>query len=120
MLVSLHERIDSSEENPRDGWVYYDGDFYYCSQEKVDNDIVLQPIVTNSEGQKIAFLQGIFAIPTTLTNDYSALDITITLTFQAIQEVLVDDDGNRMKNTISNVKSVLDSLTDEDWANQEM
>ena len=118
MLPILHNRIDSSRMDGRDGWVYYEGDFYYCSAEMEDNEIVLKPIVTNSEGQKVWFMQGVFAMPSTITNDYSALSVTITLTFQAIQKVLVDDDGVRMKNTLHNVKTVLDAFTEEDWAKQ--
>ena len=119
MLPVMNARIDSSRIDGRDGWVYYEGDFYYCSAVMEDNEIVLKPIVTNSEGQKVWFMQGVFAMPTTLTNDYSALNVTLTLTFQAIQKVLVDDDGVRMKNTLFNVKNVLDSFTEEDWAKQD-
>lgn len=119
MLPVLHNRIDASRMDGRDGWVYYEGDFYYCKAELEDNEIVLSPIVTNSEGKKVWFMQGVFAMPSTLTNDYSALSIKITLTFQAIQKVLVDDDGVRMKNTLHNVKTVLDSFTEDDWRFQE-
>lgn len=118
MMTNLYERVDSTQVASRDGWVYHDGAFYYCSQDRdEDGDIVLKSIITNADGQKIQFMDGIFLLPTTMTNDYSCLKVTITLTFQAIQSVLFDDNGREMKNTISNVKSVLDAFTDEDWDN---
>ena len=46
------------------------------------------------------------------TNIYANVDITFNLTFQAIQDQLVDENGDRIPNTIFNVKKVLDSV---DW-----
>ena len=115
MMTNLDARVDSTEVGPKPGWVFFDGAFYYCSEERDGTDIMMEPIVTNASGRKIKFLDGVFLMPTTLTNDYSNLAITITLTFQAIQEVLKDDNGKTIKNSIENVKEVLDAFTDDDW-----
>ena len=120
MNYYLTLRRDSTEDRPRDGWVLFDdGNYYYCSQNKqydpVTNQeyITLKAIDTNAEGNNIPFINGTFQFPRKMyTNTYANVDITFKLTFQAIQDKLVNDDGDRIPNTIFNVKQLLDHV---DW-----
>lgn len=113
-------RVDSSQQGARDGWVMFDdGNYYYCSQNKVVDPvtnqeyIAMKPISTSSVGNNITFINGTFQFPTqAYTNRYADVEIIFTLTFQAIQDQLVNDNGDRIPNTIFNVKQVLDDL---DW-----
>ena len=113
-------RIDSSEQGARDGWVMFDdGNYYYCSQNKVIDSVTnqeyvaLKPISTSSVGNNITFINGTFQFPTqAYTNKYADVEIIFTLTFQAIQDQLVNENGDRIPNTIFNVKQVLDGV---DW-----
>jgi len=117
---SLVFRIDSSEQGARDGWVMFDdGHYYYCSQNKLIDEktnqeyVALKPISTSSVGNNITFINGTFQFPTqAYTNRYADVEIIFTLTFQAIQDQLVNDEGERIPNTIFNVKQVLDGV---DW-----
>ena len=117
---SLVFRVDSSEQGARDGWVMFDdGNYYYCSQNKLIDEktnqeyIALKPISTSSVGNNITFINGTFQFPTqAYTNRYADVEIIFTLTFQAIQDQLVNDEGERIPNTIFNVKQVLDGV---DW-----
>lgn len=113
----LAYRIDQSEPGARDGWVMFEDDYYYCSQTKeVDPEtgneyVALAPIATNSAGNGKSFINGTFQFPTqAYVNKYANVEIIFTLTFQAIQEVLVNDEGERIPNTIMNVKNVMDSV----------
>jgi len=116
----LTYRIDSTEQGARDGWVMFDdGNYYYCSQNKYidpttsEEYITLKPISTSSIGNNITFINGTFQFPTqAYTNRYADVEIIFTLTFQAIQDQLVNNDGDRIPNTIFNVKQVLDGV---DW-----
>ena len=120
MNYYLTLRRDSTEDRPRDGWVLFDdGNYYYCSQNKqydsVTNQeyITLKAIDTSAVGNNIPFINGTFQFPRKMyTNIYANVDITFNLTFQAIQDQLVDENGDRIPNTIFNVKKVLDSV---DW-----
>ena len=117
---SMSECIGYRIDGIRDGWVYFDdGNYYYCNKDKqydeVTNEeyIALLPISTNKTGNPIAFINGTFQFPYKYyTNIYSNIGITFSLRFEAIQEVIVNEDGDRIPNTIFNVKSVLDSM---DW-----
>ncbi len=117
---ALTYRIDSSLPGARDGWVTFDdGNYYYCSQNKVIDEVTgqeyieLKPISTNSVGNNIPFINGTFQFPTqAYTNKYANVEIIFNLTFQAIQDKIVNDQGERIPNTIFNVKQVLDSV---DW-----
>ena len=117
---SMSECISYRIEGLRDGWVYFDdGNYYYCSKDKqydaASNEeyISLLSINTNGTGNPIAFINGTFQFPYKYyTNIYSNIEITFNLKFEAIQEVIVNEDGDRIPNTIFNVKSVLDSM---DW-----
>ena len=73
--------------------------------------IEVMSIDTSDEGNNVTFINGTFQFPTKYyTNQYSHADITFNLRFEAIQEVLVDDNNERIPNTIFNVKKVLDSV----------
>ena len=106
------------EENVRDGWVLFDdGNYYYCSKETIINSeanqeyIQLRSIDTSDEGNNIPFINGTFQFPTKYyTNQYAHAEITFDLRFEAIQEVIVDENGDRIPNTIFNVKKILDSV----------
>jgi len=116
----LTSRIDSAQDDARPGWVKFDDDnYYYCSQYKEVDEItgqeylVLAPIEADSSGNNITFINGTFQFPyKAYTNKYADIEIEFSLKFQAIQEQLTDDNGNRIPNSIFNVKSVLDKV---DW-----
>lgn len=115
---ALAKCLTYREENVRDGWVLFDdGNFYYCGKTKAmynnQQYIEMLPIDTSDQGNNITFINGTFQFPTKYyTNQYSNAEITFNLTFEAIQEVIVDESGDRIPNTIVNVKNVLDSV---DW-----
>lgn len=104
------------------GWIYLedDGYYYYCSKDKkIDEEtgqeyITLASVDPGSLSITVPFINGTFQFPTIeYTNDYSNVDITFNLTFQAIQDHIVDENGDPIPNTIFNVKNVLDGI---DWA----
>lgn len=117
---SMSECITYRIDGIRDGWVYFDdGNYYYCSKDKKYDEttneeyIELLSISTSGTGNPIAFINGTFQFPYKYyTNVYSNINITFTLRFEAIQEIIVNEDGDRIPNTIFNVKSVLDNM---DW-----
>jgi len=115
---ALAECLSYRQDNVQDGWVIFDdNNFYYCSKNKVYDEktnqeyIELLPIDTSDEGNNIPFINGTFQFPTKYyTNQYAHAEIVFTLRFEAIQEVLVDENGDRIPNTIFNVKNVLDGV----------
>ena len=119
MGKALTGRIDGTSEYARDGWVLYEGDYYYCSKDKQvdpktnEEYIVLCPISTLAAGYNITFINGTFQFPQDYTNEYANVEITFCLTFQAIQEVMVNENNKQVPATIPTVKSVLDTL---DWS----
>ncbi|MGN0960734.1 MAG: hypothetical protein ACI4PF_00875 [Christensenellales bacterium] len=108
------------EDGVKDGWVLFDdGNFYYCSKNKIIDEntkqeyIEMLSIDTSDEGNNITFINGTFQFPTKYyTNQYANAEIVFNLRFEAIQEVIVNEDGDRIPNTIFNVKNVLDGV---DW-----
>lgn len=119
---ALAECLTYRQENVQNGWILYEGSYYYCSKTNGYDEtthqeyIQMLPIDTSDEGNNITFINGTFQFPTKLyTNQYAHAQIKFKLTFQAIQEVLVNDDGDRIPNTLENVRRVLDGFTDADW-----
>lgn len=108
------------EDGTRNGWVYFDdGNYYYCNKDKFYDEATQQEYIhllsinTSDEGESIPFINGTFQFPTKYyTNQYAHAEIIFTLRFEAIQEVLVDENGDRIPNTIFNVKKILDGV---DW-----
>ena len=117
MSECLNPRIDGLS----DGWVLYEGDYYYCSGYRTTDGlgneyITLQPIKSDATGTPITFINGTFQFPyKSYTNDYSNIGIEFNLTFQAIQDRLFDKNDKLLINTIPNVKSVMDEV-DFDFA----
>lgn len=115
---ALAKCLTYREEGVQDGWVLFDdGNYYYCSKTKMKDPsnnqeyIEVMSIDTSDDGNNVTFINGTFQFPTKYyTNQYSHADITFNLRFEAIQEVLVDDNNERIPNTIFNVKKVLDSV----------
>lgn len=118
---SLARCLTYREDGVKDGWVLFDdGNFYYCSKDKISGAednleyIEMLSIDTSDEGSNVTFINGTFQFPSKYyTNQYSNAEITFNLTFEAIQYVITDDNGDRLPNTIFNVKSVLDGV---DWS----
>ena len=94
----------------------YEGEYYFCNSEKgIDSlgqeFIEMRAIESDASGDPITFINGTFQFPyKAYTNEYSNIQITFTLTFQAIQAKIQDK-----VNSIANVKSVLDEI---DWEKQ--
>lgn len=117
---SLVYRIDASEQGARNGWVMFeDGNYYYCSQNKVVDKatnqeyIALERVYSNSTGYNVPFINGTFQFPTqAYTNRYANVEIIFKLTFQAIQDRFQDENGKEIPNTIHNIKEILDGV---DW-----
>lgn len=113
---SMGECLTTRIENIRDGWVEYEGEYYFCAGKKGVNSegqefIELLPIDSDATGEPITFINGTFQFPyKAYTNEYSNIEITFSLTFQAIQSKLQDK-----VNSIANVKAVLDDI---DWEKQ--
>lgn len=129
MTKCLTTRIDSSEANARNGWVPFESPkygtvYYYCSAqmgeiaETGEKYIEVMSIPTGDIGVNITFINGVFQFPYKFyTNDYSDVQITFTLRFQAIQNKLVDENYEEIPNTIFNVQEVLDNQVDWDLHN---
>lgn len=113
---SMAECLTTRIDNIRDGWVMYEDEYYFCAGKKAINAqgqeyIEMLPIHSDATGEPVTFINGTFQFPyKAYTNEYSNIQITFTLTFQAIQSQLQGQD-----NTIANVKAVLD---DVDWEKQ--
>ena len=119
----LTYRIDSTSPDSRPGWVQYtDGHYYYCDEMKGidlstgEQFIQLKSIPTSSAGFNITFINGTFQFPYRFyVNDYADVEITFTLTFQAIQDTLILEDKEtgikyRANNTIANVAEILNRV----------
>ena len=120
MRKALADCLTYRIENVQDGWVMFDdGNYYYCSKTNYIDEsthqqfIQMKSIATSDEGNNVPFINGTFQLPTKYyTNRYAHFEIILNLRFEAIQEVLVDQNGDRIPNTIFNVKDVLDTV---DW-----
>lgn len=129
MIKCLYTRVDSEYEQSHDGWVAFESPkygicYYYCDEkmgvieETGEQFIEVKSIPTSSIGSKVTFINGIFQFPYRFyTNNFSDVNITFNLRFQAIQSQLVDENGERIPNTIYNVQEILDNQVDWDYHN---
>ncbi|MBE5758242.1 MAG: hypothetical protein E7345_04930 [Clostridiales bacterium] len=118
---SMAECLTTRIDGIRDGWVEYEGDYYLCYAEKSTDGqgqeyIEMWPVVSDATGSGITFINGTFQFPyKAYTNEYSNVEITFKLTFQAIQSKL-----EKAENSIPNVKKVLDEINWETQATNDV
>lgn len=115
---SLSKCLTYRVDGTRHGWVLFDdGNFYYCDKDNLVDEssgqeyIKVMSINTSDEAAIVTFINGTFLFPSKYyTNQYAHAEIKFTLRFEAIQEVIVDENGDRIPNTIFNVKKILDDV----------
>ena len=89
-----------------DSWyLHTDGYFYYIqilNEENKENSI-LQEVDATTEDTIVNFLNNsTIRIPSYIDDSYSGLNIKIKIVFQAIQNYIPDNNGNKLPNTITN------------------
>lgn len=91
-----------------DGYLYYVGT---NPEYGVENDVLLKPIeVDDTQSEVVDFINTSIEFPTDVGKSYSGLGVKFKITFQAIQDFIPDDNGQKMENTIANSKKIFDSF----------
>jgi len=92
-----------------DGYYYYLGDVDQGSAEYGDQKMQ-EVAVTSGDFVVIDFLSEPFTFPTQIDSSYSGFGVQFKITFQAIQNYIPDENGNKKSNTITNSITIFDQL----------
>ncbi|MGN0961524.1 MAG: leucine-rich repeat protein [Christensenellales bacterium] len=71
-------------------------------------DTLIAEIDVISGNRVINFINAPATFPTNVTSTYSGLGVKFTITFQAIQNYIPDENGNKISNTIQNSYKIFD------------
>jgi len=101
------------EEN---GWyLHTDGYFYYVKgidQDPDDllGDTILQEVDATIGHTVVDFINFKIDVPEDIDSSYSGKGIKFTITFQAIQNYIPDDEGKKLSNTIENAEKIFSTF----------
>jgi hypothetical protein len=90
-----------------DDWMLYDGYFYYIGnmsqpQGASGGGVLLKEVDATSGDVVVNFINEPIIFPTYVDKSYSQMGLKFIITFQAIQNYIPDESGNRLENTIDN------------------
>jgi len=98
-----------------DAYFYYVGDVVQ-EEDAEGEDYVLEEIdATSNDEVIIDFINAEIDFPTTITSDYSAMGIRISIVFQAIQNYIPDNNGTgtQIPNTIKNSQKIFQEFAND-------
>lgn len=88
------------------GWeLHSDGYLYYVGRTPTytqDGELLLKAVNVSARDEIIDFINSGITFPTFVDQTYSGLGVKFKITFQAIQDYIPNDKGERMDNTIPN------------------
>lgn len=96
------------------GWYKYsDGYYYYVGEHTISaGDTLLQEINVKNNDVVVPFINKSFKFPTGIDGNYSGYKVSFKIEFQAIQDYIPDDNGNKLPNSISNSYKIFSNLED--------
>lgn len=114
LLEDIILQFDDIITKHKDWYQYSDGFYYYVGDLATDEqlaiegngDILLKEVNALTTDAYVAFIDEAITFPTYITSNYSGFGVTITITFQAIQNFIPNSVGNRLPSTIANSQHV--------------
>lgn len=108
----LFSQLDNNITNNTNWYFHSDGYYYYLnSVENTGNEnSILKEVDATSSDTIVNFLDKPITFPSYIEDDYSGLQVKIKIIFQAIQNYIPDDNGNKLPNTINNSLKIFDEF----------
>ena len=104
VIIDINNQLDSVI-TCNSKWVLHNDGFYYYVTSIDDanvGDSILQEIDATAGDVIIPFIDKEIKFPTFVDSTYSGFGVKIRVTFQAIQNYIPDDNGQKLPNTIDN------------------
>lgn len=91
--------------NNDDWYLHTDNYYYYIGSNAVNavaSETILAEVNATNSDTIVNFIDSPIKFPNYVTSDYSNFGVKLIVTFQAIQNYIPDDNGDRVPNTINN------------------
>lgn len=113
----LFSQLDNNITNNTNWYFHSDGYYYYLnSVENTGNEnSILKEVDATSSDTIVNFLDKPITFPSYIEDDYSGLQVKIKIIFQAIQNYIPDDNGNKLPNTINNSLKIFDEFANNSY-----
>lgn len=111
VIVDINNQLDTIITGSSK-WVLADDGFYYYinSKNAILGDSILEEIDATAGDVVIHFIDKAIKFPTSVDSDYSGLGVKIRITFQAIQNYIPDENGQKLPNTIDNSYKIFNAF----------
>lgn len=111
LTSQLHAVISGND------WYSYQGWYYYIGTDGVTsggNTILNEVQFENNKNTIVHFIDEQIHFPTSITSAYSGCGVKFVITFQAIQNFIPNDAGQKMENTITNSLKIFEDVNPDD------
>lgn len=104
------------------GWFLQDGYYYYVGTDAITsagNTILKEVEFEGSSDTIVPFINQSVHVPSSITSEYSGYKLKFTIIFQAIQNYIPNDAGEKMPNTITNSLKIFNDFANWDENKEE-
>lgn len=113
IFEDLNNQLKTTITNNSNWYLFSDGFYYYIESFDETNagDSFLKEIDATSGDVIVPFIAESITFSKEADNTYSGLEINISITFQAIQNFIPDDNGVELPKTITNSQKIFSDFT---------
>lgn len=104
------------------GWFFQDGYYYYVGTDattSAGNTILKEVEFEGSSDTIVPFINQSIHVPSSINSEFSGYKLKFTIVFQAIQNYIPNDAGEKMPNTITNSLKIFNDFADWDENKEE-
>ncbi len=112
VIENLNKQLNDIIVGNNTWYLHDDGYYYFVKSIDADNpqNSVLNEIDATAGDKIVNFITEPIKFPTNVTSEYSGLAVKFRITFQAIQNYIPDDNGNKLPNTIQNSQKIFNNF----------
>lgn len=115
IVGDLEYQLNNCIESLGDWYKHIDNYYYYVGENEIStpaSNTILKEVDATTGDTIVHFINSPIKFPTFVSSNYSAFGVKMIVTFQAIQNYIPDDAGQKIDNTITNSLKIFSSIFD--------
>lgn len=115
IVGDLEYQLNNCIESLGDWYKHTDNYYYYVGDNEIStpaSNTILKEVDATTSDTIVHFINSPIKFPTFVSSNYSTFGVKMIVTFQAIQNYIPDDAGQKIDNTITNSLKIFSSIFD--------
>ena len=115
IISNLNQQLNDIIVGDNSWYLHSDGYYYYVKTINSDDpkSSILKEVDASDGDTIVNFITQPIEFPKNVTSEFSGLAVKFKITFQAIQNYIPDENGNKLQNTIQNSLRIFDNFLDD-------